>query len=71
MKWWIKALIFSAIWIVLCIGGAYVFFPANTTPAQDAKLSELLGEICGGGIGAVWVIMAFVSGMFGRKGPDK
>lgn len=56
MKWWLKALVACVLWVPLCIGGAYLFFPANTTPAQDARLSEILGEFCGAGLVFIWVI---------------
>jgi len=69
MKWWIKALIASGLWIGLCVGGAYVIFPANTTPAEDARLSELLGEVCGGGLVGVWLLVAWMSGKIGKNKP--
>jgi hypothetical protein len=55
MKWWVKGIIASVVWIGLCIGYAFLFFPAQTTPEQDAHLSELLGEVLGGGMVLVWV----------------
>lgn len=56
MKWWIKALIASVIWIGICLAGAHFIFPSNTTPAQDVKLSEILGEVCGGGIVGIMAV---------------
>ena len=70
MKWWVTALIVSSIWIGLCFGGAFAFFPANTTPEQDSKLSELLGEIIGGGLAGVWLVTAWAYGKIGKKKPQ-
>ena len=67
MKWWQMALIVSLVWIGLCIGSAYLFFPAGSSPEQDSKLSEMLGEACGAGLVAVWVIVAWVYGKIGTK----
>jgi hypothetical protein len=69
VKWWIKALIASVVWIALCLGGAYIFFPTQTTPEQDARLSELLGEICGAGLVGVWLVVAWISGKIGKSKP--
>ena len=67
MKWYIKALIASVAWIGLCVGGAYALFPTQTTPEQDARLSELLGEVCGGGLVGVWLVTAWASGKIGKN----
>jgi hypothetical protein len=69
MKWWITALIVSALWIALCFGGAFAIFPADTTPEQDVKLSEILGEVIGGGLAGVWLIVAWACGKIGPKKP--
>jgi hypothetical protein len=68
MKWWIMALIISVVWIGLCLGGAYFLFPSNTTPEQDSKLSEILGEVCGAGLVGIWAVIAW---KFGKLGPKK
>lgn len=62
MKWWVKAFIASAVWIGLCFAGAHFIFPANTTPEQDAKLSEILGEVTGAGLVGIWVIVFLLAG---------
>lgn len=62
VKWQVKSLIASVIWIGLCFAGAHFIFPANTTPEQDAKLSGLLGEALGGGLVFIWVVFY----LFGR-----
>ena len=66
MKWWIKALMASAAWIALCVGSAYFIFPPQTTPEQDARLSEILGEVCGGGLVGVWLLVAWINGKLGK-----
>lgn len=60
MKWWVTALIVTVVWIALCIGGAYVLFP-NTTPEQDVKISEAVGEICGFGFVVIWVVASLIA----------
>ena len=62
MKWWMKTLIASLVWIILCAGSAYFFFPVSTISAQDTDLSETLGEILSGGLVVVWVIALLLSG---------
>lgn len=62
MKWWIKGIVASVVWIGLCFGYAFLFFPAQTTPEQDARLSELLGTACGGGLVFVWTAIFLIWG---------
>jgi len=57
MKWWQIASIVSALWIILCLGGGYLFYPIQLTPQQDAKLSEVLGEVFGAGLVFIWAIV--------------
>ena len=57
MKWWLKALILSGVWVAICSGAVFFIPPANDNPALDAKLSEILGEICGAGLVAIWAIL--------------
>jgi len=64
MKWWVIALIGTVVWVGLCLGYACLFFPAQTTPQEDARLSELLGEVCGAGSVGVWVLIFL---LFGKK----
>lgn len=68
MKWWVKALIATVVWIALCIGSAYVLFP-NTTPEQDTKISEAVGEICGFGFVIIWVVAVLIGGVLKSNEP--
>lgn len=57
MKWWHIALIVSTVWIALFAGSAYLFYPAQLSPAQNDKLSEVLGEVFGAVLVFIWVIV--------------
>lgn len=57
MKWWIVALIATVVWLGLCFWYACLFFPVQTTPEQDARLSERLGEVCGAGTVVLWALI--------------
>jgi hypothetical protein len=67
VKWWLKALSLSVVWIVLCFVGFQLLFPGPTTPEQDAKLSEWLGEACGFGLTFIWLLSAWMGGRFRLK----
>lgn len=58
MKWWLKALIGSFIWVALTIGAGImhtdVILDGKLTPEQDAAISEKYGMACGGGFVVVW-----------------
>lgn len=66
MKWWGVALIGTVVWVGLCLGYACLFFPTQTTPQQDAVLSERLGEAVGAGTTFLWALIFVVS----RKEPN-
>jgi hypothetical protein len=70
MKWWIKALLASLAWIALCIGSSFFIYPGPNPPELDARLSEILGEVCGVGLVGVWLLFAWLGGIRVKKGGD-
>jgi hypothetical protein len=66
MRWWIKALIFSVIWVGIVAAVGYfhtdVFLAGQITPAQDHAISEKYEELAGYGVGVVWGICSVCSG---------
>lgn len=57
MKWWHKGLALTAIWVLVCLGVCFFYTPPKEDPVLDAKLSEMLGEVCGAGLLAIWAIL--------------
>jgi membrane protein DedA with SNARE-associated domain len=68
MKWWAIALIGTVVWVGVCLAYGCLFFPSQTTPAEDARLSGILGEAAGAGSVGVWAL-AFM--IFGNKEKDQ
>ena len=74
MRWWTKALIFSAIFsviwfgIVVAVGYVHteVFLAGQITPAQDQAFAEAYGDVATFGIIAAWVICFIV--FYRRRG---
>jgi len=68
MRWWTKALIYSAIFSVIWAGiviavGYYhtdVYLAGKITPAQDRAISEKYGDLLGSGLPLVWGICFLV-----------
>ena len=75
MRWWIKALIFSVIWVGIVAAVGYfhtdVFLAGQITPAQDHAISEKYGDLAGQGLGVVWVICFLVVWMRSRRTPQR
>jgi cytosine/uracil/thiamine/allantoin permease len=75
MRWWTKALIYSAIfsviWVGLVVAVGYfhtdVFLAGQITPAQDRAISEKYGDLAGQGLGVVWVICFLVLWIRSRR----
>lgn len=65
MKWWKKAIIASAVWIILAIGAAFVhteiILKDKITPAQDSAISEVYGRMTIIGLIPIWVILQLIS----------
>lgn len=61
MAWWIKALSFSVLWVVLTIGiGIFhtdVILAGQITRQQGSAISQMYGMICGVGLGVVWALV--------------
>jgi hypothetical protein len=64
MKWWVKGLIASGLWIALTIGiGIFhteVILAGKLTKAQDIAISEQYGTVCAIGLVLIWLIAAAV-----------
>lgn len=60
MAWWIKALIFSVLWVVLTIGIGIahtdVILAGQITREQGSAISQMYGMICGVGLGVGWAL---------------
>jgi hypothetical protein len=63
MRWWIKGLIFSVIWLGVVVAVGYihteVFLVGQITPARDEAISEAYGMAAGFGLVVLWVICFF------------
>ena len=64
MKWWIKALIISAMWIVLDIVVGIIhteiILKDIITPEMDEIISEHYGKLCVYGLVFIWVFSSFI-----------
>ncbi len=63
MKWWIKGIIVSVLWVALAIGGACVFYTelirhGKLTEQQDDAIGRLCGMAAVGGLVAIWLVLA-------------
>jgi hypothetical protein len=61
MKLWKKGLLYSVIWVILVIGAGIlhtdVILAGQLTPQQDHAISEIYGQILGGGLIVIWVVL--------------
>ena len=58
MRWWVIALILSAVWFALVVAIGYthteVILAGKITEAEDAAISELYGFVFGVGLPVLW-----------------
>jgi hypothetical protein len=61
MSWWKKGILFSILWIGLCIGAAVlhtdVFLAGRITPQQDEAISYRYGLATGLGLAPIWLFL--------------
>jgi hypothetical protein len=61
MKWWVIAIIASAVWLVLIIAAGMihtnVILAGKITPEQDEAISNAYGFVCGAVLGAFWTVL--------------
>ena len=71
MRWWLRALIFSVIWVGAVGVVGYIttdlFLAGKITQAQDHALSEKFGDLASSGIPLVWFICFLVLWIRARR----
>jgi len=60
MSWWKKAILFSLLWIGVCVGAGIVHtdvvLKGRISPEQDDAISYRYGVACGVGLAPIWLL---------------